>query len=135
VVGRKTSEEYFKNLFTVESKLKAYSDSMFDWLGLNPQYQVIMLQFYHYAVFNDEFNKLNLEIVKGGRKRIRDILKLGCDQGVYTISNIDIATKAIQDLMTGTFFRMGATRGLYNPQTEREELYKEILGLVNKVAL
>lgn len=129
-VGRETSESYMKGLTHPQDLMKAYVNSMFDWIVLTPSYLTVILQFYHYAIFNDEFNKLNIGVVQAGRDRIGEILSLGRDHGVFAVDDIALTTKAIQDLLTGTFIRMASTRGLCNPHVEREELFKEVLILM-----
>ncbi len=130
--ARLSTERYFEGLDQASELLQAYVESMFDWIGLNPKLQILFLQLYHHAVFNDVFNSFNLQVVKMGRERIKKILELGIDQKSFVIDDLDTTTKAIQDLLTGTFFRMAATRTLSNPQRERADLITQVFILVQK---
>lgn len=130
--GRSKSETYMQNLRAPEDLLRAYIDSMFDWVAVSPEYLTILLQFYHYAVFNERFNQLNVSIVEGGRERIRGILAEGVKERKFPlVKDVALTAKTIQDILIGAFVRMATTREVYNPHKERRDLHRAILGTVD----
>lgn len=78
--------------------LDNYVQSALDWIVENPKESKIWLLFFHLATFDEDFNKLNTDLVKIGHERICSML-----EQKQISNNFEIAdhAKMMQIIITG----------------------------------
>jgi AcrR family transcriptional regulator len=135
--GRELAEKYASKAEPGESALRAWVDSMFDWIASDRPAQVIMMQYYSETRFNDRLASLNADVVRVGRERVEQVILAGIRVGQFRFPGmrdprrVRTRAEALHDLITGALMKiLSNPKGADLPSTRHRTLETslELLG-------